>query len=231
MKKLIIIAVILLISFPIFAQNAVIKEIKGKVEIKTPGGVWTVASAGDEMPAKSSISTGFGSSAVIEVGASVLTVDALTRMELEDLIQEQGTQTTALFLRVGKVKAEVTRDRDLTHDFKLRSPSSTAAVRGTAFTFDGTTLTVERGAVAFISESLERELLVGQGEESKVSFSGKQSSPFGNRLRHASTAGSTVKQQNSNSQSGSSQNSGAGHHFGNIPFADLYGDVTITVTE
>ncbi len=232
MKKLIIILAILLISIPVFASdNAVVKELTGRVEIQAPGGNWQRAAAGDILPTGASISTGFGSSAVLEVGASVLEVDALTRMKLEELMQSQGAQTTGLFLRVGKVNAEVKRDAGLSHDFKLRSPSSTAAVRGTSFSYDGTTLTVESGAVSFFSESIAREQRVSGGEESTVDDSGKTSNPSNEKAKKAATVASLAKQQNNNSQSGASQTSNAGGVSSAVSQSPvkMFGDIIISV--
>ena len=95
----------MLIAIPLFAENGVIREVSGRVEIQAPGGSWQKASAGDLLPRGASISTGFGSSAVLDIGESTLTVDALTRMKIEELIESQGAQTTGLFLRVGKSKS------------------------------------------------------------------------------------------------------------------------------
>jgi hypothetical protein len=65
---------------------------------------------------------------------------------------------------VGKVTAQVKTTAGLKHDFKLRSPVSTAAVRGTEFEYDGWRLSVEEGQVVLI-DPLGRERLVIQGEE------------------------------------------------------------------
>ncbi|MDC7227355.1 MAG: FecR domain-containing protein [Spirochaetales bacterium] len=227
MKKLLIILVVLLAALPLFAENAVVKETSGRVEIQLPGSSWQTASVGDSLPKGASISTGFGASAVLDVGASTLTVDALTRMKLEELIESQGAQTTGLFLRVGKVKAEVKRDQNLSHDFRLRSPSSTAAVRGTEFTFDGNSVKVSKGVVALISASIDREVLVAAGESCTVSGSGKPNSPLAEKLKESTTQGNLEKKENSTAQNGSFQ----GGNAGGAPAVDLYGDISITVVE
>lgn len=232
MKKLIIIIAVLLLAAPLFAaENAVVKEVSGRVQVQVQGGTWQDVSAGDEMPKGASISTGFGSSAVLEVGASELTVEAMTRMKLEELIQTQSTQTTGLYLRVGKVKANVKRDTGLSHDFQLRSPSSTAAVRGTEFTFDGKTVEVDRGAVAIIANNIAREMIVATGEKSTVSSTGKASNPVAEKVKESTTVASTVKTENTSAQSEASTTSSAAAppaSSGSSP-VKLYGDITITV--
>lgn len=232
MKKIIIVLAILLIAVPVFsADYAVIKELRGRVEVQSPGGGWVKASVGDSLPQGGSISTGFGSSAVLEVGASILSVDALTRMKLEELVQQNNNQTTGLFLRVGRVNAEVKRDQGLTHDFKLRSPSSTAAVRGTNFTFDGKKVTVHKGAVAMISSALAREVLVSANESSEVGSNGRQSDPASEKKKSSSTSGSAVQKENTAAQSGASQSGSdgdSGQSGGGSP-VETFGSIVITV--
>ncbi|MBI9105846.1 MAG: FecR domain-containing protein [Spirochaetales bacterium] len=219
MKKLIIILSILLIAVPAFsADYAVVKEVSGRVEVQSPGGSWVRASAGDSLAQGASISTGFGASAIIEVGASVLNVDALTRMKLEELVQDRGTQTTGLFLRVGRVNAEVKRDEGLSHNFKLRSPSSTAAVRGTNFTYvvsdKGSKVIVHKGLVALIRAALAREVLVSANE-----WSVDGSNPADEAEKNSSTQGNPVQTDN-DGQGGTGQNGGG---------VELYGNIVITV--
>ena len=86
MKKVflfLILAAILL--YPAFSTDAVIKEISGKVEIKKAGGSWVTATNGMTVPAGATISTGFRSNAVLDLGSSILEIKPLTRMTLEDL--------------------------------------------------------------------------------------------------------------------------------------------------
>ena len=129
------------------AQNAVVVSASGKVEYKAEGAAWTAAKAGTEIPLGSTISTGFNSKAVIEMGSSTLEVKPLTRMRLDKLAEQDGVISTDLFLRVGRVKAEVKAVEGLQHSFTLKSPVTTASVRGTGFDFDGVNLKVRNGVV------------------------------------------------------------------------------------
>jgi hypothetical protein len=145
--------------------KAVVKEITGKVEIKPADGAWRPAKAGVTITKGYSISTGFDSTAVLEIGQSVLRVRPLTRMKLEELLQKEKTVSTSLYLSVGKVKAEVKKGTD--QDFTLRGPVSTAAVRGTDFEFDGFTVKVTNGVVAFIN-TVGQSRGVAEGEDSST---------------------------------------------------------------
>jgi hypothetical protein len=157
MKKLAILLMLIIILAPgLFSQTAVVKQVVGKVEVKAPGQAWVPAKVGMDVSKGSFISTGFRSTAVLEMGPSVLNVRQLTRMQLEELLEKEGTMTTGLYLNVGKVNAKVKSVKGLSHDFKLRSPVSTAAVRGTDFDYDGRILKVREGIVDFINELKQR---------------------------------------------------------------------------
>ncbi len=165
-RKIFVVFLLVLISTALSAQSqAVIKEIAGKVEIRVGTGSWQPARSGVAVPTGTYISTGFNSTAILDLAGSLLQVNPLTRMQIQELIEKEGTLSTELFLRVGKVKAEVKSIQGLTQDFKLRSPVSTAAVRGTDFEFDGVTVTVINGTVSF-SNTYNQTLSVGGGEYS-----------------------------------------------------------------
>ena len=150
-KRVFFILLIMLITIPIFAQSATVQRVSGKVELMKSGGNWAAVAAGDSFPIGATISTGFRSSAVLLVADSEITVLPLTRMAIDDLIETQTTVTTNLNLRTGKVRALVRTTEGKTADFKLRSPVSTAAVRGTEFLFDGYRLEVIEGVVQFFN--------------------------------------------------------------------------------
>ena len=144
-----------------------VKEITGKVEIKPAEGAWRAAKAGVTIAQGYWISTGFDSTAVLEIGPSVLRVRPLTRMRLEELVQKEGTVSTGLYLSVGKVKAEVKTATGVPQKFTLKGPVSTAAVRGTDFEFDGFTVKVTNGVVTFIN-SVGQSRGVSAGEDSST---------------------------------------------------------------
>jgi hypothetical protein len=164
-KTTIVVILIVLTGVSLFAQtDVVIREVSGKVEIRLPEKSWQPAAAGMRLPIGAYISTGVNSLAVMEVGPSVLRVKQLTRVQLQELVQQGGTLTTSLNLPVGKVSAEVKSMAGLKNDFKLRSPVSTAAVRGTRFDFDGYKLVVMEGLVRLVNQ-LQQARNVAGGED------------------------------------------------------------------
>ena len=167
MKKPLFLALLLICASGLSAQvQAVVKEVSGKVEVKAAGAsAWLPAKAGLKLAKGSFVSTGFNSTALLQLGPSLLSVKPLTRMQLEELIAKEGTVSTELFLKVGRLKAEVKTGEGLKQSFTVKSPVSTAAVRGTEFEFDGLTVKVINGLV-FFSNTLGQGRGVGAGEQS-----------------------------------------------------------------
>jgi hypothetical protein len=168
LKKIFIIIFALLAVFA-YSQNAVISNFTGKVEVKFPSGSsWEPVSANMEIPIGSFISTGFNSSAVIDLGTSTIRVKSLTRMKIEDLASDQQSVSTDLFLNFGNISVDVEPQEDINHNFTLKSPISTAAVRGTSFEFDTVSVVVTNGSVTF-SNQLGQQRTVNLGGSSRTS--------------------------------------------------------------
>ena len=123
--------------------------------------------AGIKLDTGASISTGFSSTALLDLGTSTLKVAPLTRMQLVELIARQGSVSTTLALKVGKVNAEVKSAQGLRQDFTLKGPQATAAVRGTEFEFDGVSVKVINGLV-FFTNTQGQGRGVGAGEQSST---------------------------------------------------------------
>lgn len=159
--------------------TATVTEIAGKVECKLPQKGWQPAKVGDVLPAGSLISTGFKSTAILTTESATLTVRPVTRLSLEELVKSEGTTKTQMFLMAGRVKAEVTPQNGEKAEFKIKSPTATASVRGTGFEFDGRNLTVDHGAVQFEPESgVGVARLVASGEFSTISQAGTATVPI-----------------------------------------------------
>ena len=139
MKTLHIVFVLLFISFTLNAQSSyIVTRVSGKVEIKLSGRAWTPIGIGDQVPVSATISTGFGSHAVLEGGGALITIEALTRITVEELsMNSRGESETSLRLRTGRIRASVRSTEAGKTRFRVSSPVATAAVRGTEFGFNG----------------------------------------------------------------------------------------------
>jgi hypothetical protein len=117
------------------------------VEIKAPGSAeWAPARQGETIAREAVVSTGFKSTAVIAVGNSVLFVQPLTRLTVDE-IQAAGNERVNIGLQTGRIRADVKPPLGGKTEFTVKSPSATASVRGTSFEFDGVHLRVDEGRV------------------------------------------------------------------------------------
>lgn len=153
MRKIIlsVIALVLLPATILFATNAEIKSFTGKVEIQEPGSTaWVAVAEGQILKSGTIISTGFNANATIDMDeTSEIFVRSLTRVAIEDLTITTDAVKTSLNLTMGKIKADVKTTTGLKHNFTLKTPVSTAAVRGTVFEAGVASIYVETGSVGF----------------------------------------------------------------------------------
>ena len=170
LRKLLLILMIFIAFSAYSSERAVFKSIKGKVEVKI-GGNWTPAVKGMDIKPGTVISTGFKSTAVIDTGSSEIFVKQLTRMSLEELSKSGNTVKTNLNLRLGRVKANVKTSKGLKHNFTLKTPVSTAAVRGTVFESGIRTLDVESGSIRY-SNKIGQQVTVLGGTSSQMGLTG-----------------------------------------------------------
>ncbi len=154
-------------------DTALVKSVTGRVEYRSSTGSWTAAPEGTRVPVGATISTGFDSRAVLEIGSASLEIAPLTRMTIRELVERNGVVKTELRLQVGRVKAQVKKAEGIQNDFSLKSPVTTASVRGTSFDFDSVNLDVTEGIV-LMTDQYAQTLLVRKGE----SASGTEGGPI-----------------------------------------------------
>lgn len=179
-------------------------ELDGDVEIELPeSDDWESLDEGDVVPLESRISTGFESEAQLAVGeSSTVTAQPLTRVEIEELVQEEGVERSSLDLEVGRIDGEVESLEDAPAEFEVNSEIATASVRGTSFSFDGQSVSVTEGTVA-IGNSYGREHSVSPGEESAVTGgTGRPSSPRETRSSRSRVSPYTESSSDSTGGSG-----------------------------
>jgi hypothetical protein len=162
-----------------FAQSgqARVIEAHGTVELQDEGSAeWRAAMAGDSIGKNTVVSTGFKSSALITLGDSRVIVRALTKLTLEELVQRNGAEEIGLYLRAGRIRAEVRPPEGLSSAFTVRSPIATASVRGTDFEFDTSHLYVETGLV-LLEGAGGQTVYVDAGQRSYVDESAQRLMP------------------------------------------------------
>jgi hypothetical protein len=167
----------------VFSQNArritgVIRELTGEVELKrTETSAFVRAKAGDTVAADTVVSTGFKSTAIIQVGSSSITVRPLTRLSLAEIQSVSDTETLNLKIQTGRVRVDVKPPAGTKTNCNVQSPSATASVRGTSFEFDTINLMVNEGGVAF-QGNRGMGILIPAGMASSIDADGKAVDPL-----------------------------------------------------
>jgi len=178
MKRIILAFCFTVIGAALFAQNGVIKELSGTVELKKPGSeVYVPAKAGDTLSQSTLISTGFKSTALIQVGSTQLTIRPLTRLSLTEIAAASEAETLNVNLQAGRVRVDVKPPAGTKASTTVTSPSATASVRGTSFEFDTRNLFVDNGTVSF-KGNRGAGMLVNGGASSQIGAEGRAVNPM-----------------------------------------------------
>lgn len=135
MKKLVLLLLVSIfsISFSFAASTdvAIVNSVVGKVEVQVNES-WIQVKNGDILSSGSVISTGFKSSAVLYIGDSLIEVRALSRLTIEEIVEQNQNYNTTMFLDAGSIKADIKKSENKRVGFKVRTTVATASVRGTS---------------------------------------------------------------------------------------------------
>lgn len=135
MKKLVLLLLVSIfsISFSFAASTdvAIVNSVVGKVEVQVNES-WIQVKNGDILSSGSVISTGFKSSAVLYIGDSLIEVRALTRLTIEEIVEQNQNYNTTMYLDAGSIKADIKKSENKRVGFKVRTSVATASVRGTS---------------------------------------------------------------------------------------------------
>ena len=178
MRKEALVLILLFSGFYIFAQNGTIRELSGTVELKNAGtSAFVPAKNGDSVNQDTVISTGFKSSALVELGNTLITVKALTRLTLTEIRAASGTETINVNLQAGRVRVDLNPPSGTRAVMTVKSPIATASVRGTSFEFDTRNLYVNNGTVSFRGNR-GSSMMVGTGYSSNINENDKAADPL-----------------------------------------------------
>ena len=132
-KKFFCCLILFFIVGHLFAQtrNIQVISVVGKVE-KQEGELWVPVAAGDVLSKGTLISTGFRSTATLKFEGSLISVSALTRLTISELIENENSRDTSVFLDAGKISANVKTSDNKRVNFTVRTPIATASIKGTA---------------------------------------------------------------------------------------------------
>lgn len=163
MKKIALVLLVAVCSIcAASALDAQVKTVTGKVEVQKDGS-WVPLKAGDMLAKGAVVSTGFKSSADLQINDATVTLGPLTRMTVQQLVEDNTIDETSLFMDSGSVTADINRVSGKRVNFKISSPVATASVRGTTLTMRGNTVTCASGSVS-VEPSASTEAVISQSE-------------------------------------------------------------------
>ena len=167
-KQIFLVMMWLAVSAVSASAAAQVLTVEGNVQYRLPSEIqWQGLRAGLELPAGTVIVSGIGSVATVELGEARVSVTPLSRLEIASFERQAQQDETALRLPYGRLQASVRRSGNRGTQFRVESPVSTAAVRGTEFGYDGHSLSVLKGDVAF-SNLVGQEHSVRAGQLSRT---------------------------------------------------------------
>lgn len=155
MKKIFTGLFISLLTFNVFAIEAKVISVSGKVQIQK-GSAWVDLKPGDLIKKGDMIQTGFKSEAEIALTSSNensrIKVAPLSRLTIEQLAENAAGDKTSVYLATGSVSSDIKKTADKRAGYTVRSPVATASVRGTAIdmkmTFDSVQIVTREGSAA-----------------------------------------------------------------------------------
>lgn len=155
LKRFVVSIAIALFSASLFAIDAKVESVSGKVQVQK-GGAWRDLRVGEVISKGDMIQTGFKSEAVFVISSqnssSKVKISQLSRLTIEQMVENSSGDTTSVYLTTGSVRSEIKKTKDLRTSYTVRSPVATASVRGTEFTvangFGNTQFTTHQGVVA-----------------------------------------------------------------------------------
>jgi hypothetical protein len=178
MKKLVLLVLLIVtVTFAVFSQTGVIRELTGEVELKHAGSAaFITAQQGSTVSQDTIISTGFRSTALITIGSTDITVRSLTRLSLAEISRSAGTETLNVSLETGRVRMEVKPPAGTRANATVHSPSASASVRGTTFDMDVDGINVTEGRVVLQGSDGLNQSVIG-GFTGQVNTEGSISNP------------------------------------------------------
>src|SRR5574344_560084 len=136
------------VSSFLFADNAIVASVKGKVEVNRNNN-WIQLKVGDKIAENETVNTGFNSEAKIKYNDSILYLAPLTRVTLETLVSTSTSDKVNVYLNTGAVRSKVNHTENKRISYTVRNPVAVASVRGTDFTVsDSSDIECFDGAVA-----------------------------------------------------------------------------------
>ena len=129
-KTLLIAAAFAVLGTSVFAADATVTYVSGKVEVQR-GGKWVALQKGDVVAKSETISTGFQSEAKIKLLDSVMYLGPVTRITLEELSSVDQTDNVNVYLKTGTARSQVKHVDNKRVNYQVHTAVAVASCRGT----------------------------------------------------------------------------------------------------
>lgn len=150
-KVLLISSLFVLGSTALFAADATVTFVKGKVEV-LKNNQWVALQPGDELKKSDVVNTGFQSEAKIKLFDSVMYLGPVTRISLDELSATSDQDKVNVYLKTGNVRSQVNHTDSKRVNYQVRTAIAVASVRGTDWEIDDSNnISCLQGAVATAS--------------------------------------------------------------------------------
>ena len=153
-KTLLVAAVFVTFGTSLFAVDATVTFVSGKVEVQRDG-KWVALQKGDTVAKSETISTGFQSEAKIKLMDSVMYLGPVTRITLEELSTVDQTDNVNVYLKTGTTRSQVKHVDNKRVNYQVHTAVAVASCRGTGWIADDSnTFTGTEGEFSISSYSL-----------------------------------------------------------------------------
>ena len=134
-KGLLVAAVLTVFSASLFAADATVTFVSGKVEVQR-NGKWVALQKGDTVAKSETISTGFQSEAKIKMMDSVMYLGPVTRITLEELSSTGQQDNVNVYLKTGSARSQVKHVDNKRVNYQVHTAVAVASCRGTDWIID-----------------------------------------------------------------------------------------------
>ena len=149
----------------LFAEDAVVTFVSGKVEVQRSG-KWVALQKGDTVQKSETISTGFQSEVKIKVMDSVMYLGPVTRITLEELSSNGKQDNVNVYLKTGTARSQVKHTDNKRVNYQVHTAVAVASCRGTDWTIDDSNnVFCYEGTVAVAAYDIENPPVMDTGDE------------------------------------------------------------------
>ena len=203
MKKAFIFGTLLAACACLFALDAEVVGLEGKAQVSANGTSWSPISVGSKISQGSTIQTGFKSSLQLKFKGSLITLDPMTRIKIDELSDKDNTDNAVVSMKIGGLTSNVKKIEDRRAGFTVKGPAATASVRGTIVAEEvgynrDTVRAIENTTMVWPSSensdggsdnAAAGARAIAAGQKSSVDSSGGQGSPMSHAAKDALTMG------------------------------------------